>query len=110
MLRLPYSLRFVSGPMLKWEMWPIKKHANRWIILIAYLMGLSIGVHLLNLLTIPALVLIYYFRKYEVSKWGIAKALAIGIVILAALFFIHTPWNSCNRILVRICYLSMALD
>jgi hypothetical protein len=49
--------------MLKWENEADSPHAMRWIVLIAYLMGLSIGVHILNLLTIPALVFIYYFRK-----------------------------------------------
>lgn len=55
--------------MLKWEEQADEPHANRWIILIAYLMGLSIGVHLLNLLTIPALVFIYYFRKTAQPTW-----------------------------------------
>ena len=45
----------------------MRKYANRWLILIAYLMGLSIGVHLLNLLAIPAIVMVYYFRKYKVT-------------------------------------------
>jgi hypothetical protein len=81
----------VFWAMLKWENVADEKYANRWIILIAYLMGLSIGVHLLNLLTIPALVLIYYFRKYEVTRWGIIKAIALGIVLLGAIFFIILP-------------------
>ncbi|MBK8610609.1 MAG: DUF2723 domain-containing protein [Chitinophagaceae bacterium] len=56
--------------------------ADRWIILIFYLMGLSIGVHLLNLLTIPAIVMIYYFKRYEkVTKWGAFWAFLIGCAI-----------------------------
>ena len=51
--------------ILKWESEADDKYAARWIILIAYLIGLSIGVHLLNLLAIPALVFIYYFKKYK---------------------------------------------
>ena len=51
--------------MLKWEEQADQPHALRWIVLIAYLMGLSIGVHILNLLTIPALVFIYYFRRTQ---------------------------------------------
>ena len=51
--------------ILKWEATYDKPHADRWIVLIAYMMGLSIGVHILNLLTIPALVFIYYFRTTE---------------------------------------------
>ena len=44
-------------------------------------MGLSIGVHLLNLLTIPAIVMIYYFKRYKVTKWGTVLAFLIGCVI-----------------------------
>ncbi len=68
--------------MLKWEAVADEKGASRWIILIAYLMGLSIGVHLLNLLTIPALVLIFYFKKYNYSTKGFIKALIVGVVLL----------------------------
>ena len=50
--------------ILKWEAVADKPHADRWIVLIAYLMGLSIGVHLLNLLCIPAIVLVYYYKKF----------------------------------------------
>jgi hypothetical protein len=53
--------------------------ADRWLILIFYLMGLSIGVHLLNLLTIPAIVMIYYYKRYEkITKWGTFWAFVIG--------------------------------
>ncbi|MFT3981058.1 MAG: DUF2723 domain-containing protein [Ferruginibacter sp.] len=55
--------------------------ADRWIILIFYLMGLSIGVHLLNLLTIPALVVIYYYRRYKATNWGTFWAFLIGCLI-----------------------------
>lgn len=74
----------VFWAILKWENVADKPYANRWIILIAYLMGLSIGVHLLNLLAIPAIVLVYYFKKYEVTKWGIIKALLMGVLLLFA--------------------------
>ena len=50
--------------ILKWEEAADRPHADRWIVLIAYLMGLSIGVHLLNLLCIPAIVLVYYYKKF----------------------------------------------
>lgn len=69
--------------MLKWEERADESDHLRWIVLIAYIMGLSIGVHLLNLLTIPALAIIYYFRKYPVSLKGIAITLGISIAILA---------------------------
>ncbi len=81
----------VFWAMLKWENEEGKPFAGRWIILIAYLMGLSIGIHLLNLLSIPALVLIYYFKKYPFSWKGLVKALIAGVLILGALVFILIP-------------------
>jgi Protein of unknown function (DUF2723) len=68
--------------MFKWENVADEKHSVRWIILIAYLMGLSIGIHLLNLLTIPALGFVYYFRKYKPGTMGIIKTTVISVVIL----------------------------
>ena len=78
--------------ILKWEQnvdeeqkEGIKGHftrADRWLILIFYLMGLSIGVHLLNLLTIPAIVMIYYYKRFEkITKWGTFWAFVIGCLI-----------------------------
>jgi len=55
--------------------------ADRWIILIFYLMGLSIGVHLLNLLTIPAIVMVYYFKRYKPTFKGTILAFLIGCII-----------------------------
>ena len=57
----------VFWAILKWEDVAEEKYSDRWIILIAFLMGLSIGVHLLNLLALPAIVLVYYFKKFEFS-------------------------------------------
>ncbi len=81
----------VFWAMLKWEQnvteeqeQGIKGHftkADRWIILIFYLMGLSIGVHLLNLLTIPAIVIIYYFKRYKPTNKGTFFAFIIGCII-----------------------------
>lgn len=70
--------------MLKWEEEADETHATRWIILIAYLMGLSIGVHILNLLTIPALVFIYYFRTTKQVTWRglIYSTLIAGVILL----------------------------
>ena len=68
----------VVWAMLKWEDAADEPHANRWLILIAYLMGLSIGVHILNLLTIPALVFIYYFRKWPtITLKGVVVATSL---------------------------------
>jgi hypothetical protein len=57
--------------------------ADRWVVLIAFIMGLSTGVHLLNLLTIPAVVMVYYFKRYknQVSKYGTLWAFVLGCVI-----------------------------
>lgn len=70
--------------MLKWESSADEKHSFRWLILIGYLMGLSIGVHLLNLLTIPALAFVYYFKRTsQVTTKGVVTTFAIGAGILA---------------------------
>lgn len=82
----------VFWAMLKWEEEADKPHSNRWIILIAFLMGLSIGVHLLNLLAIPALVFIYYYKKYEVTAKRSFYVLLISGVILAAILYGIIPY------------------
>ncbi len=82
----------VFWAILKWEDVAMKPYANRWIILIAYLMGLSIGVHLLNLLAIPAIVFVYYFKKYKVDSKGIIYALLISVVLLGGIMYVIIPW------------------
>lgn len=77
----------VFWAILKWEEVADEPQADRWIILIAYLMGLSIGVHLLNLLAIPAIAFVYYFKKYEISKKGILLTAVIGMGILGFIQF-----------------------
>ncbi|HLP71314.1 MAG TPA: DUF2723 domain-containing protein [Bacteroidales bacterium] len=77
----------VFWAILKWENVADEEHADRWIILIAFLMGLSIGVHLLNLLTLPAIVLVYYFRKFSFSWKGFAISLITSFLVLAFLLF-----------------------
>ena len=82
----------VFWAILKWEEHADEGHAYRWLILIAYLMGLSIGVHLLNLLAIPAITLVYYFKKYKNPNWkGILLAFGASIVILAIVMYIIIP-------------------
>lgn len=54
---------------------------DRWLVFIFFMMGLSIGVHLLNLLCIPAIVMIYYFKKFKATKWGTFWAFIIGCII-----------------------------
>nr|WP_315402570.1 DUF2723 domain-containing protein [uncultured Sphingobacterium sp.] len=78
----------VFWAILKWEARANKPHADRWLIVIAYIIGLSIGVHLLNLLVIPAIALIIYFKKTDrTTFWGISKALFIGLGILAIILW-----------------------
>ncbi|HDZ41889.1 MAG TPA: DUF2723 domain-containing protein [Bacteroidetes bacterium] len=77
----------VFWAILKWENEADKPYANRWIIFIAYLMGLSIGVHLLNLLAIPAIVFVYYFRKYEFSWKGFAWAIVLSFAFIALIMW-----------------------
>lgn len=77
----------VFWAILKWENEVGQKHATRWLILIAYLMGLSIGVHLLNLLAIPAIVLVYYFKQYNYSHNGLVKALALSALLLGIVMY-----------------------
>ena len=77
----------VFWAILKWENIADQPRANRWLILIAYLMGLSIGVHLLNLLAIPAIVFVYYFKKYTVTRNGIIASLAVSILILGVIMY-----------------------
>ncbi len=77
----------VFWAILKWENIADQKHADRWLILIAYLMGLSIGVHLLNLLAIPAIVLVYYFRRHEVTRKGVLRALLAAVLILGVVMY-----------------------
>jgi hypothetical protein len=74
---------FVVWAVLKWDVIEDDSAANRWLIFVAYVVGLSIGIHMLNLVTIPALGLIYYFKKYQTSTWGIIATLAVsgGLVI-----------------------------
>jgi len=72
----------VFWAILKWEHTADEPHADRWLVLISYLMGLSIGVHLLNLLTIPALAMVYYFRKKKPTLRGGIIAFIIGCVLL----------------------------
>ncbi len=72
----------VFWAILKWEEVADEPHSLRWIILIAFLMGLSIGVHLLNLLAIPAIVFVYYFKRYKITRNGFILTSIISVVTL----------------------------
>lgn len=78
--------------ILKWEENADAPHSDRWLILIAYLVGLSIGVHLLNLLCIPAIVLVAYYRKApKATLKGSLIALALSMVLVAAVLYGIVP-------------------
>lgn len=77
----------VFWAILKWENVADEPYANRWLIFIAYIIGLSIGVHLLNLLAIPAIVFVYYFRKYEYSRNGFIAALMVSVLLLGGIMY-----------------------
>lgn len=78
--------------ILKWEEEAGSVHSDRWLILIAYMMGLSVGVHLLNLLCIPAIVLIYYYKRRPDADWkGSLLALIVSAVLVAAILYGIVP-------------------
>ena len=78
--------------ILKWEDQADEPHSDRWLILIMYMTGLSIGVHLLNLLCVPAIVLVYYYRRFpNANLKGSLIALAVSVVILAAVLYGVVP-------------------
>lgn len=82
----------VFWAILKWEEQKEQTHSIKWIILIAYLIGLSVGVHLLNLLAIPAIAFVWYFRNYnKVTGKGIIVTGAISIILLALLMYVIIP-------------------
>jgi hypothetical protein len=81
----------VFWAILKWEDVANEPHSDRWLIFIAYMMGLSIGVHLLNLLAIPAIVLVYYFKKHTPTAKGIIGAMLVACIILAGIMYGFIP-------------------
>ena len=83
----------VFWAILKWEENADERGSFRWLLLIAYLIGLSIGVHLLNLLAIPAITMVYYFRKNDYPTFkGILLSLILSFIILAFIMFGIIPW------------------
>ena len=78
--------------ILKWEDHADEPHSDRWLILIMYMTGLSIGVHLLNLLCVSAIVLVFYYRKFpNANLKGSLVALAISFVLIAAILYGVVP-------------------
>ncbi len=84
-------IALVFWGMLKWEEEADKSYSGRWIILIAYIMGLGLGIHRLNLLIIPVLVFVYYFKMYEVTTKGVIKTFLVSILLLWLMVFVLMP-------------------
>ena len=85
----------VFWAMTKWYEQADQPYANRWIVLISLLMGLSIGIHLLNLLAIPALVFLYYYKQRENGHYSFkeyVKIFLVSVVILAVILFGIIPY------------------
>jgi len=84
----------VVWAMTKWYDAPDRRFANRWIVLISFLMGLSIGIHLLNLLAIPVLVFMYYYKMREDKPYSfkeIIKIFLVSVVLVGILVFVLIP-------------------
>ena len=84
----------VIWAMTKWYEQADRPHSNRWIVLISFAMGLSIGIHLLNLLAIPALVFMYYYRHKEEGSFNFKQLIgitALSFVIIAVILFGIVP-------------------
>jgi len=78
----------VFWAILKWDAHADEPYAGKWIVFIAYVMGLSIGIHLLNLLVIPAIALVIYFRKStNITTWGTIRAFLLGCIALATVLW-----------------------
>ena len=91
----------VFWAILKWERADdlagtnrvLKNRADRWIVFIFFMMGLSIGVHLLNLLTIPAIVMVYYFKRYNYTRKGAIWAFILGCIITGVVQVAVVQWT-----------------
>lgn len=81
----------VFWAILRWERVADEKHHLRWMVFIAYLIGLSIGVHLLNLLAIPAIAFVYYFKRYKPTKKGIITTGIVSVILLFAIMNVIIP-------------------
>ena len=84
-------IALVFWAMLKWEEEADETYSGRWIILIAYVMGLGLGIHRLNLLIIPVFVFVYYFKKYDITTKGVLKAFLFAVILLFVMVFVLIP-------------------
>ncbi|MFL5728379.1 MAG: DUF2723 domain-containing protein [Cytophagaceae bacterium] len=76
---------FVFWAILKWENNADKEDSDKWLILMAYMVGLSIGVHLLNLVALPALGFVYYFKRYKVTNLGVIITFLVSSAIIGVI-------------------------
>lgn len=81
----------VFWAILRWEEVADHRTGFRWLLLISYIIGLSIGVHLLNLLAIPAIIYVYYYKKYTYSNKGFIAAGLLSLVILFVIMYLIIP-------------------
>tara|TARA_R110002050_G_scaffold109799_1_gene221325 strand:- start:47778 stop:50870 length:3093 start_codon:yes stop_codon:yes gene_type:complete len=86
-----FMTALVFWAILKWESIADEPHSNRWIIFIWFIVGISIGVHLLNLLAIPAIIFVYYFKKYTPTRKGMAIALITSVGVLGFVQMVLIP-------------------
>jgi hypothetical protein len=78
--------------VLKWEGVAGEPHSYRWLILIAYLIGVSIGVHLLSLLAIPAITFVFFYKNYKIPGWkGFVIAFSISLILVAIILYGVVP-------------------
>jgi hypothetical protein len=77
-----FFISIVLWAVIKWNDVADEPHANRWLVFAAYMIGVSLGVHLLSLLVIPVAVLIYYFKKFKPTVLGFIMAFGIGFILL----------------------------
>jgi len=78
--------------IFKWDEVADQEHHYRWLVFVMFMIGLSIGVHLLSLLTIPALTMVFYFRRFKATRWGIIFALVISFILVSLLMYVIIPW------------------
>ena len=79
--------------ILRWEAVADQPHNLRWIILIAFMIGLAIGVHLLNLLVIPAIVFVIYYKKFQPSRKRFWTSMFLSVLILGLTLWVIIPWT-----------------
>jgi len=81
-----FFIPLVMWAILRWEASEDERYRDKWLVLISFFVGLSVGVHLMSLLAIPAMAMVYYFKKYQSSTAGILAALVVGFLCLMLVY------------------------